>query len=246
MLDMFMDGASITRLLGASLGAREGLPEMYGAEWLVLGYAATSHRAQGVTTDTAHVLVDSSMTRENLYVAMTRGRASNRAYVAVVKRPGFVGGSDAPWPIQSHDISLVGHDDKPAPGMTPAHGPRPRRALRHPCFPGNIGHPCRNDRSPPRVTQSMRPFTLELYSSSFCGPCHHARAVIKQALALLPTARFREYNVADIPENAEALVIRSTPTIIVRDEDGNEVIRAEGMPTVNHLLVAAQRAMRLD
>lgn len=92
----------------------------------------------------------------------------------------------------------------------------------------------------------MRPFTLELYSSSFCGPCHHARAVIKQALALLPTARFREYNVADPPENAEALVIRSTPTIIVRDEDGNEVIRAEGMPTVNHLLVAAQRAMRLD
>lgn len=48
-----------------------------------LGYAVTSYRAQGVTTDTAHVLVDASMTRENLYVAMTRGRASNRAYVAV-------------------------------------------------------------------------------------------------------------------------------------------------------------------
>ena len=47
-----------------------------------LGYAVTSYRAQGITTDTAHVLVDSAMTRENLYVAMTRGRA-NIAYVAV-------------------------------------------------------------------------------------------------------------------------------------------------------------------
>src|SRR5690606_17155968 len=30
-----------------------------------------------------HVLVDASMTRENLYVAMTRGRHLNQAYVAV-------------------------------------------------------------------------------------------------------------------------------------------------------------------
>lgn len=51
-----------------------------------LGYAVTAHRAQGVTTDTAHVLVEPSTTRENLYVAMTRGRHSNRAYV-VFDRP---------------------------------------------------------------------------------------------------------------------------------------------------------------
>ncbi len=51
-----------------------------------LGYAVTAHRAQGVTTDTAHVLVEPSTTRENLYVAMTRGRASNQAYV-ILDRP---------------------------------------------------------------------------------------------------------------------------------------------------------------
>lgn len=50
-----------------------------------LGYAVTSFRAQGLTTDTAHVLVDSGMTRETLYVAMTRGRNANIAYVAVDK-----------------------------------------------------------------------------------------------------------------------------------------------------------------
>lgn len=59
------------------------LPAGYVAADLELGYAVTSHRAQGVTTDTAHVLVDASMTRKNLYVAMTRGREANRAYVAV-------------------------------------------------------------------------------------------------------------------------------------------------------------------
>ncbi len=51
-----------------------------------LGYAVTAHRAQGITTDTAHVLVEPTTTRENLYVALTRGRESNQAYV-VLDRP---------------------------------------------------------------------------------------------------------------------------------------------------------------
>ena len=48
-----------------------------------LGYAVTAFRAQGVTTDTAHVLVEPTSTRETFYVAMTRGRHSNRAYVTL-------------------------------------------------------------------------------------------------------------------------------------------------------------------
>ena len=51
-----------------------------------LGYAVTAHRAQGITTDTVHVLVEPTTTRENLYVAMTRGRESNQAYV-ILDRP---------------------------------------------------------------------------------------------------------------------------------------------------------------
>ncbi|MGO1545304.1 MAG: MobF family relaxase [Gulosibacter sp.] len=83
VLDVRTDGAVIARRLGATRGSSVVLPAGYVAEHLELGYAVTSYRAQGVTTDTAHVLVDSSMTRENLYVAMTRGRESNQAYVAV-------------------------------------------------------------------------------------------------------------------------------------------------------------------
>lgn len=64
-------------------GARTVLPPKYVAEHVDLGYAVTAHRAQGVTVDTAHVVVTASTTRENLYVSMTRGRESNIAYVAL-------------------------------------------------------------------------------------------------------------------------------------------------------------------
>ncbi|MGN6782978.1 MAG: MobF family relaxase [Marmoricola sp.] len=59
------------------------LPAEYAAEHLNLGYAITAHRAQGLTVDTAHVVVTATTTRENLYVSMTRGRDANIAYVAL-------------------------------------------------------------------------------------------------------------------------------------------------------------------
>lgn len=59
------------------------LPPEYVAEHVDLGYAVTAHRAQGLTVDTAHVLVGATTTREHLYVAMTRGRDANTAYVAI-------------------------------------------------------------------------------------------------------------------------------------------------------------------
>ena len=59
------------------------LPAEYVANDVDLGYATTTHRAQGVTVDHAHVLAAAGMTRENLYVAMTRGRHHNHVYVAL-------------------------------------------------------------------------------------------------------------------------------------------------------------------
>ncbi|MEU4360290.1 MobF family relaxase [Promicromonospora sp. NPDC023987] len=69
---------------GAStrLGSSVTLPAQYVAEHLDLGYAVTAHRAQGITVDTAHVLITAKTVRENLYVALTRGRHANHAYVA--------------------------------------------------------------------------------------------------------------------------------------------------------------------
>ncbi len=58
------------------------LPAGYVAEHVELGYASTVHRAQGMTVEHSHVPVHPGMTRQALYVALSRGRASNHAYVA--------------------------------------------------------------------------------------------------------------------------------------------------------------------
>ncbi len=73
------------RRAGKRWGASVVVPAKYAAEHLDLGYAVTSYRAQGITVDSSHVLADASMTRETFYVAMTRGREENIAYVAVDK-----------------------------------------------------------------------------------------------------------------------------------------------------------------
>jgi ATP-dependent exoDNAse (exonuclease V) alpha subunit len=63
-------------------GGRVRLPSQYVVESVELGYATTTARAQGMTVDTAHVLVDTNTNRESLYVAATRGRLGARLYVA--------------------------------------------------------------------------------------------------------------------------------------------------------------------
>jgi len=81
--DVNDDGSVVVHRLGMRLGGSVVLPADYVAEHADLGYAITAHRAQGMTVDTAHVVVTGSTTRENFYVAMTRGRESNLAYVAL-------------------------------------------------------------------------------------------------------------------------------------------------------------------
>ena len=80
------DGSVTIRRPGRRFGGAIVLPASYVAEHVDPGYAITAHRAQGITTDTAHVLVEPTATRENVYVAMTRGRQANTAYV-VLDRP---------------------------------------------------------------------------------------------------------------------------------------------------------------
>ena len=57
------------------------LPCDYVRDHVELGYATTTHRAQGRTVDTAHALINTTATREMLYVAATRGRHTNTLYL---------------------------------------------------------------------------------------------------------------------------------------------------------------------
>lgn len=59
------------------------LPADYVAEHVELGYASTIARTQGMTVDETHTIVAPGMGREDLYVAMSRGRHTNRSYVVV-------------------------------------------------------------------------------------------------------------------------------------------------------------------
>ena len=64
-------------------GTRAVLPATYVTAHVELGYATTTARSQGATVDVTHNLIGPGSAREDLYVAMSRGRAANHLYVAV-------------------------------------------------------------------------------------------------------------------------------------------------------------------
>jgi conjugative relaxase-like TrwC/TraI family protein len=57
------------------------VPRSYLAHSAELAYGGNVHVAQGRTVDTAHLLVTVTLSRQALYVGMTRGRESNTAHV---------------------------------------------------------------------------------------------------------------------------------------------------------------------
>jgi RecA/RadA recombinase len=78
----FDDGSlAVRRIHAPETGKVLTLPSPYVAAHVELAYATTAHRAQGDTVDTAHALVRPAMSREVLYVALTRARHTNTAYV---------------------------------------------------------------------------------------------------------------------------------------------------------------------
>ncbi|MDJ0324374.1 MobF family relaxase [Cryobacterium sp. PH31-AA6] len=85
----------------AGHGGRITLPAEYVQKNVELGYASTIHRAQGMTADTAHVLADSSTSRELVYVGLTRGKEANHLYVET---------EDA-QPMSDVLASIAGHSD---------------------------------------------------------------------------------------------------------------------------------------
>ncbi|WP_225755201.1 MobF family relaxase [Actinotalea sp. Marseille-Q4924] len=82
------DGVLRVRPAAAEPGLRAGaqsvrLPADYVADHVELGYATTIARTQGMTVDETHTIAAPGMGREDLYVAMSRGRHANRAYVVL-------------------------------------------------------------------------------------------------------------------------------------------------------------------
>ena len=70
------DGVTVTGKTGSVT-----LPAGYVADHVELGYAQTTHGAQGRTVDTALFLLDGPVDVRGVYVPMTRGRATNEAFI---------------------------------------------------------------------------------------------------------------------------------------------------------------------
>ena len=92
------DGLIVEDLTGRG---RIVLPAAYVAGHAEYGWASTIDAAQGATADLGIVLVRPGMDREHLYVAMTRGRHSNHAYIT-------------PDPTSTDDDHGHGHHQRPA------------------------------------------------------------------------------------------------------------------------------------
>lgn len=69
------------------------------------------------------------------------------------------------------------------------------------------------------------------------------RTVLGEVATLVPSARIVELDVARDSDEAERAGIRVTPTVVVVKGDGTEAFRAEGVPTVNQVLVALAKAV---
>ena len=65
------------------------LPASYVSRHVELLYATTTNRAQGSTVDTAHPLVTAGMTRENLYVIVSRARERTVLHVVTHELPAY-------------------------------------------------------------------------------------------------------------------------------------------------------------
>ena len=90
------DTLQVTAFRGPDVGVRRQrldgtwtqpfrVPRAYLAHSAELAYAGNVHVAQGRTVDTAHLLVTDPLSRQALYVGMTRGRESNTAHVVTGK-----------------------------------------------------------------------------------------------------------------------------------------------------------------
>ncbi|WP_328436932.1 MobF family relaxase [Nocardia puris] len=66
---------------GRSSGPTVALPADYVRSRVRLGYAATIDSSQGATVDTCHIALDGGESRQQLYMALTRGRGANHVYV---------------------------------------------------------------------------------------------------------------------------------------------------------------------
>lgn len=86
--------------------------------------------------------------------------------------------------------------------------------------------------------------TLLQFSSAFCAPCRATRRVLSEVAGLVPGVAHVEVDAEQHLELVRRLDVRSTPTTLVLDAAGSEVLRATGQPRKADVLAALGQAVR--
>lgn len=80
--------------------------------------------------------------------------------------------------------------------------------------------------------------TLVQFSTAFCAPCRAARQVLGRVADAVPGVRHVEVDAEQHLELVRRLGVTRTPTTLVLDATGREVMRAAGAPRTEQVLAA--------
>ena len=144
---------------------RVTLPSDYLGAHCEYGWASTIDTAQGATADLALVVVRPGMDREHLYVAMTRGRLGNHAYLTPDQAVDPHGSCNHPTPQSRPQVTR---------GQQPAPSPHPER----PNISGSSGGRDVSD----RVDRVAPPASLREIETAV-GLCDQAMQVLRTVVA---------------------------------------------------------------
>jgi len=83
--------------------------------------------------------------------------------------------------------------------------------------------------------------TLLQFSSAFCAPCRATRRVLGEVAELVPGVTHVEVDAEAHLDAVRSLRVLRTPTTLILDPEGREVLRASGLPARDQVLAALAR-----
>jgi thiol-disulfide isomerase/thioredoxin len=95
----------------------------------------------------------------------------------------------------------------------------------------------------PLLTASGEKATLLQFSSAFCAPCRATKRILGEIAAVVPGVAHVEVDAESNLELVRRLNILKTPTTLVLDASGREVLRASGQPKKADVLTALTQAV---
>lgn len=101
----------------------------------------------------------------------------------------------------------------------------------------------REDLRPLIPGEPGRHATLLQFSSAFCAPCRATKRVLGEVAQLVPGVAHVEVDAESHLDLVRRLGILKTPTTLVLDAAGREVLRAAGQPKKTDVLTALGQAL---